>query len=66
MSNPVEGQTYKFIIIQNGGSNTITTWPTIKWAAGSAPTLTTTNGKADIVTLLYANSSYYADCAKNF
>lgn len=66
-ANPVNGAVYRFIIIQDGsGSQTITTWPTIKWAGGSAPTLTTTAGKADIITLLYANSAYYADCAYNF
>jgi hypothetical protein len=65
-SNPVEGEVYRLLIIQTGGSKTITTWPTIKWAAGSAPTLTITDGKTDIVTLLYANSIYYADCNVNF
>lgn len=66
-ANPVEGTVYRLIVIQDGsGSRTITTWPTIKWAGGSAPTLTTTAGKADIITLLYANSAYYADCAYNF
>ncbi|MFA5149152.1 MAG: hypothetical protein WC491_08530 [Candidatus Omnitrophota bacterium] len=66
-ANPREGEVYRFIIIQDGtGSRTITTWPTIKWAGGSAPTLTTTGGKADVVTLLYANSSYYGDCSKVF
>ena len=66
-ANPVNGAVYRFIIIQDGsGSQTITTWPTIKWAGGSAPTLTITGGKADVVTLLYANSSYYGDCSKVF
>jgi len=66
-ANPREGEVYRFIIIQDGtGSRTITTWPMIKWAGGSAPTLTTTGGKADVVTLLYANSSYYGDCSKVF
>ena len=66
-ANPVSGQVYRFIIIQDAtGSRTITTWPTVKWAGGSAPTLTTTGGKADVVTLLYANSSYYGDCSKVF
>jgi hypothetical protein len=66
-ANPIAGQVYRIIVIQDGtGSRTITTWPTIKWAGGSAPALTTTGGKADIVTLLYANGSYYGDINKNF
>jgi hypothetical protein len=67
MSNAVNGQIYRLIIAQDAtGSRTITTWPTIKWAGGTAPTLTTTASKADIVTLLYAGGVYYADCNKNF
>ena len=66
-SGAVAGQVYRFIIKQDsGGSKTITTWPTIKWAGGSAPTLTTTGSKADIVTILYDGTDYYADCTKNF
>ena len=35
-------------ILQDGtGSRTVTWFSTIKWAGGSAPTLTTTGGKAD-------------------
>jgi hypothetical protein len=67
-SNGREGRVYKLILIQDGsGGRTVTTWnPSIKWASGTAPTLTTTAGKADIITMLYAGGSYYADCTKNF
>jgi hypothetical protein len=66
-ANPVEGTVYRLIIIQgSGGSKTITSWPTIKWAGGSVPVFSTAEGKADIVTLLYANATYYADINKNF
>jgi hypothetical protein len=66
-ANPVAGQVYRLIIKQDStGSRTITTWPTIKWAGGSAPTLTTAASKADIVTLLYDGASYYASATLNF
>ena len=66
-ANPVAGQVYRLIIKQDAtGSRTITTWPTIKWAGGTAPTLTTTASKADIVTLLYDGASYYASATLNF
>lgn len=66
-ANPREGEVYRFIIIQDGtGSRTITTWPTIKWLGGAAPTLSTTGAYIDIVTLLYCNSTYYGDCAFDF
>jgi len=66
-ANPVAGQVYRLIIKQDGtGSRTITTWPTIRWAGGSAPTLTTTASKADIVTLLYDGTDYFGSVTQNF
>ena len=66
-ANPVDGQVYRIIVIQDGtGDRTITTWPTIKWSGGVAPTLSTTAAYIDIVTLLYCNSVYYGDCAFDF
>ena len=66
-ANPVSGQIYRLIIIQDGtGSRTITTWPSIKWSGGAAPALTTGANDIDIVTLLYTNSVYYGDCSFDF
>ena len=67
-TNPVDGQVYRLIIKQDGtGTRTITWWATsIKWAGGTAPTLTTTASKADIVTLLYDGTYYYASATLNF
>lgn len=66
-ANPVNGAVYRFIIIQDdSGSQTITTWPTIKWATGVAPTLSTTAAYIDIVTLLYCNGVYYGDISTDF
>ena len=66
-ANPVSGQVYRFIIIQGGtGNRTITTWPTVKWTGGAAPTLSTTAAYIDIVTLLYCNGVYYGDISTGF
>lgn len=66
-ANPREGEVYRFIVIQDGtGSRTITTWPTIKWAGGAAPKLSTAANSIDIVTLLYCNSVYYGDISLDF
>ena len=66
-ANPVNGQVYRFIIIQDAnGSRTITTWPSIKWAGGAAPTLSTGANDIDIVTLLYAGTTYYGDISSDF
>jgi hypothetical protein len=67
LSNPIEGGRYGLFLIQDAtGSRTIT-WPAgIKWAGGTAPTLTTTASKADIITLLYVNGIYYGNYSKEY
>ena len=48
LSNGTAGQCFIVRILQDGtGSRTVTWFTTIKWAGGSAPTLTTTASKAD-------------------
>lgn len=68
--SPVDGHTYTIRIIQgSGGSKTITTWPlTTKWQGGSAPTLSTTAGQYDIISLKYQASTgfYYGTYGLNF
>lgn len=61
VANVGTGQQFSLVLVQDGtGSRTVTWFSGIKWAGGSAPTLTTTAGKADIVTLKqYAANSYY-------
>jgi hypothetical protein len=60
------GANYTLIIEQGvGGSYTIT-WPTIKWANGVAPTLSTSAGRIDIVNLMYDGTNFYGSWAVNF
>lgn len=48
LSNPTVGQPFVIEILQDGGgSRTVTWFTTIKWANGSAPTLTVTASKKD-------------------
>ena len=67
-SNPQAGEIYSIKVIQDAtGSRTIT-WPsTVKWAGGSAPTLTATASKADFV-FFYCDGTNYFDLAitKNY
>jgi hypothetical protein len=60
-SNPSAGATYTIRITQDAtGSRTIT-WPTtVKWAGGSAPTLTSTASRTDDIVLLY-DGAFYSD-----
>jgi len=49
ISNEAVGKCFMVEITQDGGgSRTVTWFTTIKWAGGSAPTLTTTGGKRDV------------------
>ena len=49
VSNETNGQCFMVEITQDGtGSRTVTFFSTIKWAGGSAPTLTTTASKRDV------------------
>lgn len=64
------GQQFTIVLIQDGvtGSRTVTWFSGIKWAGGSAPTLTTTAGKADIFTFkCVSGGSFYGFVAgQNF
>lgn len=65
-ANPKTGGKYLIVLKQDAtGSRTIT-WPTIKWRGGTAPTLTTTAAKTDLITLVYDGSAYYGDVSLNY
>jgi hypothetical protein len=60
LTNGRVGQCFIIRILQDGGgSRTVTWFTTIKWAGGSAPTLTTTASKADTVGFEITGSSTY-------
>jgi hypothetical protein len=49
LSNSAAGKVFVIRLTQDGsGSRTVTWFTTIKWAGGSAPTLTTTTAKTDV------------------
>lgn len=61
ISNGYAGQNFTVRILQDAtGSRTVTWFTTIKWAGGTAPTLTTTASKADLLgfTITTAGSAY--------
>lgn len=52
----------------SGVAGTVT-WPnssSVKWSGGTAPTLTTTNNKTDIVGFVYDGTIYYGSATLNF
>lgn len=67
-SNDQDGQTFKLLLTQDATGSRTVTWPAgIKWAGGSAPTLTTTANKGDLVTIhRLASGSYLGTVNQNF
>lgn len=60
LSNPSTGQCFMLRLLQDAtGSRTVTWFTTIKWAGGSAPTLTTTASKADMIGFVCTGSNTY-------
>jgi hypothetical protein len=60
LSNETVGQTFVIRLIQDGtGSRTVTWFTTIKWAGGSAPTLTTTAAKTDVFGFICTSAGNY-------
>lgn len=60
VSNSEAGKVFVVHLIQDGsGSRTVTFWSTIKWAGGTAPTLTTTAGKADTLGFICISTGNY-------
>lgn len=60
LSNVKVGQFFVLDLVQDGtGSRTVTWFTTIKWAGGSAPTLTTTAGKIDSFGFVCTSSGNY-------
>lgn len=60
LSNDTNNQIFLVAITQDsGGSRTVTWFTTIKWAGGSAPTLTTTASKRDVLGFIRTGSGTY-------
>jgi hypothetical protein len=58
-SGALAGQAQTLILTQGGSGSYTAAWPTMKWSGGTPPTLTTTVGKIDFLTIFYDGSSYY-------
>lgn len=60
ISNASVGQPFVLRLVQDGtGSRTVTWFSTIKWAGGSAPTLTSTASKTDVFGFITTSSGNY-------
>lgn len=60
VSNEVSGQKFIVSLLQDsGGSRTVTWFDTIRWAGGSAPTLTATGSKRDVFGFIVTGTDTY-------
>jgi hypothetical protein len=66
--NGLPGSTYIVQIVQSAAGSLTVTWPAnVKWPAGSAPTITATAGKSDLIELFFDGLVYYGLAkAQNF
>jgi len=59
-SGAIAGQTLTMFLTQDGtGSRTVTWSSSPKWPGGTAPTLTTTASKTDIITMYYDGTNFW-------
>lgn len=59
LTNPTAGQPFLIRLSQGSAGNRAVFFDTIKWAGGTAPTLTTTINKTDVFGFLCTASGYY-------
>jgi hypothetical protein len=65
--NARAGGTYVLILKQDSNGSRTVTWPSnVKWPGNTAPTLTTTASRADVLYLTYDGTVYYGSLAQNF
>jgi len=65
-SDPPGACNVLLIVVQGSASATIASWPTIKWANSTAPTLSTVSGATDIISFLFDGTDYYGMGSLNF
>lgn len=55
---PAAGKSFTVVLIQDATGSRTVTWPvSVKWASGTAPTLTTTAAKRDVFSFLCADGT---------
>lgn len=54
-------------LVQDGTGTRTVTWPAaVHWSGGTAPTLTTTINKVDIITFYYDGTTYFGNSSLNY
>lgn len=67
VSNGMTGGRYILFLKQDAtGSRTVTWWAGILWSGGTAPTLTTTANKTDIITFVFDGTNWFGSFSLNY
>lgn len=67
LSNPLPGQVYRILVIQDSAVPLNLIWPaTVKWPGGTAPTISVGANAEDFITLVYNGTSYYGTFEQAF
>lgn len=66
-TNTSAGGAYVLRLVQDGTGSRTVTWPAgTKWPGGTTPTLTTTAGAIDIISIYYDGTNYYGNAGLAF
>jgi hypothetical protein len=67
-SNANVGQVVRIELVQDSTGSRTVIWPTVRWSGGSAPTLTTTASKADLIAIVVRADGTFAGapCIQNY
>jgi hypothetical protein len=65
-TNPLSGATHVLVLAQSSSGNNAVVWPTVKWAGGVTPPLSTAPNAIDIATFVYDGTNYYGSIRLNF
>ena len=66
LANPHVGGAYLLRVVNDGTARTIT-WPgNVLWSGGTAPTLTGTANKVDLINFYYDGTKYYGSFSLNY
>lgn len=67
LNNPQAGGAYILRLTQGSTGGNQATWPgSVKWSGGTAPTLTSSSSKNDIINFYFDGSTYYGSNSLNY
>lgn len=66
MPTATAGKSFVLLLQQNGTGGYTATFTGVKWPAGTAPTITATASKLDVITFVSDGTNWYGNIAQNY